>query len=266
MLSTMNPLVIFALTSLAAAFLIWPNSSFTEILCLAPLDPILLQSPDLLFRCRENNNTIFHESRLNTSNALRPYVIGDLRVFAGNVPVETFSRKISNRNRVSKVWIELEPNDYTEETQNFPITQCLSLQDTEGSLLGTVLKQLSLSVDGGQSYGVEDWFTLDWLLVFTSMLSLGADYLCSAKPGQTVQLISTPTSYKFSSARFRNITLTRDGPEYGEWQDVPETRVYSRIPIVKCVTDPKELQCGLRQLPNSVFAQTEENEREAENQ
>ena len=67
---------------------------------------------------------------------------------------------------------------------------------------------------------VEDWFTLDWLLGIYVYAYLSAPTIfVLPNRGKPVQLISTPSSYRFSSARFRNITLTRDGPEYGEWED-----------------------------------------------
>lgn len=226
------------------AFLTQPVTIATEINCNEHIGPELFHSPDLFFRCKDNNNTIFHESRLTDHNA-RPYVMGDLRVFPGKEPWEYLKKKRRPEEDRSRNWIELEPNNYTEVTESFPVTLCLVLQDEKGAIFGSVLKQYGVSTEVDFSFGFTDSNGAELSASGGIILSFGTDYLCMAKPGQTVQLISSPTFYVFANARYRVLKVEKDGIEYGDWQDAPDTKIHSKIPLLRCVTDPQDLQCGL---------------------
>lgn len=233
----------FLLATPLFAFRTQPTAVATEINCTEPIGTEIFHSPDLFFRCIGTNHTIFHESRLTDHN-IKPYVMGDLRIFPGNEPWE-YLRKKSQQQDKRQNWIELEPNEYTETTENVPVTLCLVLQSERGAIFGSVVKQFGASTELDFSFGFTDANGAELSASAGVTLSLGADYLCSAKPGQTVQLISSPTFYVFSHARYRVIGVTRARIEYGDWQDVPDTKIHSSIPLLRCVTDPQDLKCGL---------------------
>lgn len=171
-------------------------------------------------------------------------MIGDLRVFLGQEPWE-YLKKATNQQEKTHNWIELEPNAYDEITENIPVTLCLVLQDEKGAVFGSVQKQFGLSTEVDFTFGFTDHNGGELSTSGGVILSLGADYLCMAKPGQTVQLISSPSFYVFANARYRVLEVGKYSIEYGEWQSAPNTKVHSKIPFLRCVTDPTELQCGL---------------------
>lgn len=240
---TMKYLLCF-LCAPALAFLTLPGFAVTEIDCAERIQPEIFHSPNLFFRCKGSNHSIFHLSRL-TDHKIKPYVAGDLRVFPGHEPWEYVREKSARQKSWSPQWIELEPNAYTEVTENVPVTLCLVLQQEKGAIFGSIQKQYGASTDVDFSFGLTDSIAAEVSALGGATLSLGADYLCSANPGQTVQLISSPTFYVFAEARYRVLEVTRAGVQYGDWKDVPLTKVHSSVPLLRCVTDPRELQCGL---------------------
>lgn len=152
-------------------------------------------------------------------------------------------------------WIEIEVGDHeeTEELSGVPYTGCLSLEDgAKGSLQATISHTYGISASTN--------FKIALLNVLMAKLSHGiestiggsttmtAEYVCIGSPEETVQIQLTRKFHVFRESRWRRlelkphikfVTISR-----GPWNIMSRLKGLVSSPVVRCVSDPKLLQCG----------------------
>lgn len=152
-------------------------------------------------------------------------------------------------------WIEIEVGDHeeTEELSGVPYTGCLSLEDgAKGSLQATISHTYGISASTN--------FKIAFLNVLMAKLSHGiestvggsttmtAEYVCVGSPKETVQIQLTRKFHVYKESRWRRLefkphikflTISR-----GPWNIMSHLKALVSSPVVRCVSDPKLLQCG----------------------
>lgn len=184
-------------------------------------------SPDenSLIKCWDSNTVILHSSLLNST-----------------VPSIT--------EAISPGWVEIKSGQTTliPPTPE-PITSCLSSIDGNGGVksitstdslylsAGITLKVPLISILFFQ-YGVTPGFGL------RVRLSRVMEYGCTARPGETVQILQKFDEFNLTNWKFRPFNFSQGESIAAKgWIPLPATTVVEENEIVMCVTDTKKLQC-----------------------
>lgn len=192
----------------------------------------------IVYYCEDTGHTILHSLQL-----------------IGLVEEEAFHGKTLVISPHGWIEIAARSHEIEDETSIIPYTGCFTLEDgTSGSLQATVAHSYGFgtSLDFGLSF-------LNALVVKLSQngrgtlggsLSMTAEYICSGKPGGTVQLQLARKHHVFRNSKWRAIStkphVKFTGISHGVWRNIGMVKSLVSSPIIKCVTDPSLLKCGSR--------------------
>lgn len=197
-----------------------------------------LKNEEYAYRCRENDNMIYHISQLSRAQKFKKFLPSRLR--------QKFQRN---------EWIEISVSAYKEikDKHGIPYSGCLTAAEGDGGIVkGTIGDSYGISLGVGVTFPLAHAIiagqTLGPSLSFGLGTSTSTDYECIVQPGLTVQVVFMPLYYMFEKAEYRLLSVLDykifKSLSFGEWQVAPKIKALSSSKIVKCVTDPQLLRCG----------------------
>lgn len=209
--------------------------AFETIDCESGLAVESLARTNITYLCQDTLGLLVHALRLEVSG-----FAGFLQSGAAHSPHD---------------WIEIEIGNHEEieELSGVPYTGCLSLEDgAKGSLQATISHTYGISASTNSriallnvllakfSHGIEK--------TIGGSTTMTAEYVCLGSPEETIQIQLTRKFHVFRESRWRRLELKPHMKfltlSHGPWYIMSHLKALVTSPVVRCVSDPKLLQCG----------------------